>query len=75
MSYSGKKQYATIIPASIISRFLAADLPGGYIGFPHHGFVGPVLGIPSSGNIFSFLPIAEDYISLPSILIVRRMEF
>jgi len=55
MSYSGKKQYAAIIPASIISRFLAADLPGGYIGFPHHGFVGA--GVRD--------PVFREYLHLP----------
>ncbi|MEA1928364.1 MAG: hypothetical protein U9N73_09165 [Candidatus Auribacterota bacterium] len=40
MSYNSQKQYAKIIPAAIISRFLATDLPGGYRGFAHHGFVG-----------------------------------
>jgi len=55
MSYSGKKQYATIIPASIISRFLAADLPGGYIGFPHHGFTGA--GVRD--------PVFREYLGIP----------
>ena len=55
MSYSGKKQYATIIPASIISRFLAADLSGGYIGFSHHGFVGA--GVRD--------PVFREYLHLP----------
>jgi S1-C subfamily serine protease len=55
MSYSGKKQYATIIPASLISRFLAADLPGGYIGFPHHGFIG--VGVRD--------PVFREYLHLP----------
>lgn len=56
MSYNGKKQYATIIPGSIISRFLsAAFLPGGYIGFPHHGFVGE--GVRD--------PVLRNYLKLP----------
>jgi S1-C subfamily serine protease len=55
MSYSGKKQYATIIPASIINRFLAAARPGGYIGFPHHGFIGA--GVRD--------PIFREYLQLP----------
>ncbi len=40
MSYSSKKQYAIIIPVSIINRFLNAIHPTGYIGFPHQGFSG-----------------------------------
>jgi len=55
MLYSGKKQYATIIPASIINRFLAADRPGGYIGFPHHGFIGA--GVRD--------PVFREYLQLP----------
>jgi len=55
MSYSGKKQYANIIPASIINRFLEADRPGGYIGFPHHGFIGT--GVRD--------PVFREYLGIP----------
>ncbi len=40
MTYDGQRQYATIIPATIIARFLSAVGPEGYAGFPHEGFFG-----------------------------------
>ncbi len=40
MTYDGQRQYATIIPAAIIARFLEAVGPDGYAGFPHEGFSG-----------------------------------
>lgn len=40
MTYDGQRQYAVIIPAAIISRFLAAAGSEGYSGFAHEGFSG-----------------------------------
>lgn len=47
MSYSAKNQYAEIIPASIIQRFLRAIKEDGYVGFPYHGFLGTVVRSPA----------------------------
>ncbi len=38
MTYDPQRQYAVVIPASIIRRFLAAARPEGYAGFPDQGF-------------------------------------
>ncbi len=38
MSYNGERQYAQVIPASVIRRFLEGIGPGGYRGFARLGF-------------------------------------
>lgn len=40
MSYNGQRQYAAIIPAAIIARFLGSIDEDGYRGFPDEGFAG-----------------------------------
>lgn len=55
MTYDNQRQYASIIPAAIIARFLEAVGPEGYAGFPHEGFS----GTPTRAPVF------REYLNLP----------
>lgn len=57
MSYSSEKQYASIIPASIILHFLDAIKNGAYTGFPSPGFRYTALRNPDLKN---FLGLPHD---------------
>jgi len=59
MSYNSKKQYATIIPTSIIKHFLDAIRPEGYIGFPYHGFIGAAVRDPEFKRYLHLPPGVE----------------
>ena len=64
MSYDGERQYAKIIPASIIRRFLAGIRPDGYRGFAHPGFEWSDIISPDFRKYLGLLPSAEGvYIS------------
>jgi hypothetical protein len=59
MTYSSEKQYAKIIPASIILHFLDAIRDGRYAGFPHHGFWYAVLRNPDFREFIGLPPGVE----------------
>lgn len=59
MTYNSEKQYAKIIPASIILHFLDAIQNGRYAGFPHHGFWYTALRNPDFRNFIGLPPGAE----------------
>ncbi len=59
MSYSREKQYAKIIPASIISHFLGAIKDGDYIGFSYPGFWATVLRCPDFKEYLGLKPEEE----------------
>ncbi len=57
MTYNGRRQYAGIIPAAIIRRFLDAAGEEGYAGLPHEGFSGSPTRAPA---LRRFLRLPEE---------------
>ncbi|MDP8236572.1 MAG: PDZ domain-containing protein [Candidatus Erginobacter occultus] len=57
MTYDGQRQYAVIIPAAIIRRFLPEIKPEGYAGFPDPGF----FSVPTRDPAFrKFLQLPDN---------------
>lgn len=56
MTYNGQRQYAVIIPAAVIARFLEAVTPEGYLGLPHEGFASAPARVPALRNFLGLDP-------------------